>query len=55
MYVAFAVMLFVAVRRVGRVRRAGRHGNDDHDGPVDPYGTSLNERVEKKRTHRGKS
>lgn len=47
-YVAFAVMLFVAVRRVGRVRRGGRHEDDDDDGPIDPYGPSSRERVEKK-------
>ena len=48
MYVAFAVMLFVAVRRVGRVRRTSRHKDDNDAGPVNPYGPSFSERVEKK-------
>ena len=48
MYVAFAVMLFVAVRRVGRVRRGGRHEDDDDGGPIDPYGPSSRDRIEKK-------
>jgi len=47
MYAALAVMVLIAVRRIRRLN-AARDDDDDHSGPVDPYGSMMGGTKDKK-------